>query len=492
MAAIVNNTDQTRSPDSAVLTTSPGISTSWFSGGILSSLFGYSIAQTNPIPGAELRTKMQQAASSKFNVEQAPILPQNIALPPTSSTSVTQASSVKLIPARTPLIDYLQSEQGISIGKIIGQGNFGKVYTAKIGSQDYVYKEQIKDEFLTDDEELNEKWWRTGDIAASRCKDLSHFAKSAAFVLEITKPNSPVERYYVPADQTKDFGKKLPEETKVKLVAQLMEKAVGTELEELLKDPNFKPVEHFDGISRSLFGFLEKAYARNLIHRDLKAENFIYDPATKQGTIIDFGLGGVYGARHKMKPGLERTQKSNNLLLSSTRWGTPNHMAPAVANSELYGAKPYGSEVDFHSAAVMLIKSLSPQDFETAKKSFFTQVKNHYGKMQNGKIIPSKIPISTADYLQILGSNSELARTLQANPEIKTTIDLFFAVASATPEKRDEAFLALKDRMNPALKSPSKEQLMEEAPPFYSNILDPISEKSFDPHGDDLTDVNIH
>lgn len=291
MAAIVNNTDQTRSPDSAVLTTSPGISTSWFSGGILSSLFGYSIAQTNPIPGAELRTKMQQAASSKFNVEQAPILPQNIALPPTSSTSVTQASSVKLIPARTPLIDYLQSEQGISIGKIIGQGNFGKVYTAKIGSQDYVYKEQIKDEFLTDDEELNEKWWRTGDIAASRCKDLSHFAKSAAFVLEITKPNSPVERYYVPADQTKDFGKKLPEETKVKLVAQLMEKAVGTELEELLKDPNFKPVEHFDGISRSLFGFLEKAYARNLIHRDLKAENFIYDPATKQGTIIDFGLG---------------------------------------------------------------------------------------------------------------------------------------------------------------------------------------------------------
>ena len=432
------------------------------------------------------RTPITQDFSSLFkSAFETHLAPYNVA-------TALQTKEIEQISTGTTPVSYLQS-RGVSIGKEIGQGFFGKVYATQINSGDYVYKEQTVNEFLTDDLELKGKWHRTGDIAASRCKNLSHFAKSTAFILEITKPQTKAEQWYVTTDQAKDFGKTLPQGTKVKLVGQLMEKAPGTELGDLLdpkKNPSFNLAEHFDGIANSLFGFLEKSYARNLIHRDLKVQNFIYDPKTKQGTVIDFGLGGVYRKRAKITSEASSSNANNqNLLFSAHDWGSPDHMAPAVVKGE-----SYGSEVDFHSAAVMLIKSLDPQCFKIAKKSFFTQVKNTNRQIINGTIIPSKIPTSTAGYLRILGPNSQLAHTLSSNPAMKKTIDLFFDVASAQPENRDAAVQALKNYMETVVRPAIQQQRQQSRLSSQSTVMSQIwnnTDRQAD-SDDDLEDIALN
>jgi serine/threonine protein kinase len=321
--------------------------------------------------------------------------------------------------------DYLKSK-GVMVGEFIGQGGFGKVFLTKIDNEEFVYKKENKNRIKDINQDLEDKGarWRHGDIAASRCKDLSHFAKTIAFVLLIKKPNCERESLFVATDQIKGFLKQLPAGTQVGISGQIMKKAPGVELEKLLGDKNFNPVDHFDHIANSLFSFLETTYHRNLIHRDLKPANFMYDPITREGTVIDFGVGSLFGKREKMKKG-ENVTKSGRQLYSKRFAGTQLYLAPTLFKKE-----GYASEVDFHSAAAMLVELL---DTETFLKT------NNKRRMNNN-------PVSTKEYISE-NSNSKLVQTLKQHPDMAKTIDLFFNVASTTPDKRDDAFNALKNHM---------------------------------------------
>ena len=386
--------------------------------------------------------------------------------------SIPPSETEEILSSTSPISYLITKKVKIDASKPIGQGAFGKVYAASIGYKEYVYKEETKIRCLNNDLELKSKSHRTGDIAASRIKDLPHFAKTAVFILEITKPRETAKKWHVPTEEVKAFTQNLPLGTRVSLLGQLMEKAPGQELRKLVAPKSCKPPlngsKHFHTISEQLFSFLEKTYARNFIHRDIKTENLMFDadpksPTYQKLTVIDAGLGGVFGKRSKMLNEATTTQRGNPLY--STKFaGTPATFAPAVRNQE-----KYGSEVDFHSAGATLIELLDPKGFEQAVATFFDRNKVNF-------IAGIKIPTSTAEYLRILGANGKLDNALLKDSSMQKTIDLFFGVASATPKNREAAFQSLKNHMEEVVRPALQQQRQPQSraslqPTLISDIL---------------------
>ena len=128
---------------------------------------------------------------------------------------------------------------------------------------------------------------------------------------------------------------------------------------------------------RSLFTALEAVHSTGILHRDIKPTNFLYEPARKQGVLVDFGLAEREGTDDKpclcvdspadrrrriqssvsirMGPSTGYPKNDTRPSRRANRAGTRGFRAPEV----LFKCTNQTSKIDVWSAGVMLLTILS-------------------------------------------------------------------------------------------------------------------------------------
>lgn len=107
--------------------------------------------------------------------------------------------------------------------------------------------------------------------------------------------------------------------------------AEGASLLEYIKKETFSE-EDAALIIHKIIEALIKIHEKNIIHRDIKLENIVYDAKTQELRLIDFGLS---------------TMKDNINLFK--KCGTPGYVAPEILRGE-----DYDEAVDYFSLGVVL------------------------------------------------------------------------------------------------------------------------------------------
>lgn len=130
---------------------------------------------------------------------------------------------------------------------------------------------------------------------------------------------------------------------------------------------------------RSLFTALRSVHANKILHRDIKPTNFLYDPATQHGVLVDFGLAEREGSDcrpclcHEPRDVRKLRQSSSSWAQSTTasqpgypksdtrpsrranRAGTRGFRAPEV----LFKCTEQTTAIDIWSVGVILLTILS-------------------------------------------------------------------------------------------------------------------------------------
>ena len=113
-----------------------------------------------------------------------------------------------------------------------------------------------------------------------------------------------------------------------------MEYLSGTDLRPFTRPDHLLPLPVVAGIGARIAEALAYAHANNVVHRDVKPANVMYDPEHDQLRVMDFGVARITDASHT---------KTGMVL------GTPSYMSP----EQLLGKKVDGRS-DLYSLGVML------------------------------------------------------------------------------------------------------------------------------------------
>ena len=113
-----------------------------------------------------------------------------------------------------------------------------------------------------------------------------------------------------------------------------MEFVAGSDLRPFTRPDSLLPFAEVASIGARIAEALAYAHANNVVHRDVKPANVMYDRATRQLRVMDFGVARLTDSSHT------RT----GMVL-----GTPSHMSP----EQLLGKKVDGRS-DLYSLGVML------------------------------------------------------------------------------------------------------------------------------------------
>ncbi len=130
---------------------------------------------------------------------------------------------------------------------------------------------------------------------------------------------------------------------------------------------------------RSLFTALKSVHEHHILHRDIKPTNFLYDPATQHGVLVDFGLAEREGSDskpclcHENRESRKHRQANSVWAQTATtsqpgypksdtrpsrranRAGTRGFRAPEV----LFKCSEQSTSIDIWSAGVILLTILS-------------------------------------------------------------------------------------------------------------------------------------
>lgn len=372
--------------------------------------------------------------------------------------------------------DFLATKEIVPcFSQQVGEGNFGIVIRVAVkGDQEkYVYKKEKRDvsKALT---ERSASFWREGDCAAARLHDLSNLARPLFFIFRVSQEGKPEELHYVPTNHVKAFGMRLSGEATVFLEGQLMERASGESLDKIIlkKSSIFSLIggKHFNNMVRGLFYILKELQAHNLVHRDIKPENIFYNIETGEVTLIDFG-----SATRLRKKEKEKNDEISRYASTSTELGgTLKYISPRVLQQ-----KPYGSEVDLFSFALVILNIMNPNEFEKYVHERFPRIREGDSSDVLFAICPSKeyltrfleaisqeqlqpqstsLPNQASFMTSLFGSsgssnasysnrpraqsmssgssrgNSGIARALERHQEIKKIIDLAFQASGGGSE----------------------------------------------------------
>lgn len=149
----------------------------------------------------------------------------------------------------------------------------------------------------------------------------------------------------------------------IKCHGLVMKKAPG---EEVAKQEKHLTLEHKKQVFKGTLDAIRQLNNRGFTHRDIKPANTFFDPQTAKVSLIDTGM-------------LNKATKSDPASRQMTaRAGSPAFMHPRVMTG-----KPYGTEADLYSAAMMALDLIYPSVKNEAWK-FAAPI---YKKIREGEFV---------------------------------------------------------------------------------------------------------